>query len=304
MAEEPCHTLTLFSYLILLRCRLCYADYAIAERLRRRKDGIRKYMFVDPSSLLLQEGQPKDEQEPYFWVDGNALRQFLSCDRSLDDKLKSSEPIVCPESLICSHGCLHPQVARCGKLLRKSIYDNYIALLSAERKYLSEATEVNESDVVGRVVESNGESTCGECSQVYREELSKRLEFLRNIYDLYLDVLDETKDLTKSGRKDSTEGDPQEEYAFIVSRSTITKFKKLVLDLMKSVADFERGGDPSNGSAQLQGKRNPVLEGVDDLNLSSFPGSQGFPASLAMTDDQIDPKFNSKITCKFPMDFV
>ena len=261
-------------------------------------------MFVDPSSLLLQEGQPKDEQEPYFWVDGDALRQFLSCDRSLDDKLKSSESIVCPESLICSHGHLHPQVARRGKLLRKSIYDNYTALLSAERKYLSETTEVNESDVVGRVVESKGKITCGECSQMYREELSKRLEFLRNIYDLYLDVLDETNDLTKSGRKDSTEGDPQEEYAFIVSRSTITKFKKLVLDLMKSVADFERGGDSSNDSAQLQGKRNLVLEGVDDLNLSSIPGSQGFVASLATTDDQIDAKFNSKITCKYPMDFV
>lgn len=267
-------------------------------------------MLVDSSSLLLQEGQPKDKREPYVWVDGKALRQFFACDRSLDDKLRSNEPIVCPEALFCPHGSVHPRVARHGKLLRKSIYDAYTALLSGERNYLSQTTEMGESDVVGRVIDSKGKIICEHCSKSYRHELSQRLDFLRNIYDLYLDILDETKDSTKSERTDSTEDEPQEKYAYIVTRSTITKFKKLVLNLMKSVADFEKGGYTDNSSAQLENKRTFILDGIDDLDTSSFPGGQAYLAPVAPTtesvamNDGIDVNFNSKITCKNQTSFV
>ena len=267
-------------------------------------------MLVDSSSLLLQEGQPKDKREPYVWVDGKALRQFLACDRSLDDKLRSSDPIVCPDTLLCPHGSLHPRVARRGKILRKSIYDAYTALLSAERNYLSQTTEINEGDVVGKVIDSKEKMICDHCSESYHGELSQRLEFLKNIYDLYLDIRDETKDSTKSERKDFTEDEPEEEYAYIVTRSTITTFKKLVLDLMKSVADFEKGGYSDNTSTQLENRRTFILDGIDDLDTSSFPGGQVYPATVApntesvATNDEIDVNFNSKITCKNQTSFV
>ena len=285
--------------------RLCYVDYAISERLRRRKDGIHKYMFADPSSMLLQEGQPKEDNEPYFWVDGKTLRQFLACDRSLDDKLNSGETFVCPKTLLCSHGCLHPRTARHGKLLRKSLYDSYVSLLSAERKYLSATSEVKESDVIGCKITLGGGMTCDVCSKSYRSELGERLEFLRNVYDVYVDILDETNDSMNSFKKESTEEAVEEEYGFIVARSTITKFKKLVVDLMKSVADFARGGPVDNNSTQSDPKNKFVFDGIDSLDISTFPGSPTCSSwatekktESTGTDDQIDEKFNSKITCK------
>lgn len=268
-------------------------------------------MFVDPSSLLLQEGQAKEDSEPYFWVDGKMLRQFLACDRSLDEKLRSAEALVCPKSLLCSHGSLHPRQARRGKLLRKSLYDSYVSLLVGERKFLSEKSEEKESDVIGCVISSGERITCEECSKLYQNELSEKLEFLRNVHDLYLDIIDETTDSTKSVKTDPTKESIEEEYSFIVARSTITKFKKLVIDLMKSVSNFAKGGRLEKSSSQFDSENNFVLDGIDDLDMSSFPGSSTCTVcptpkttGKARMDDKIDEKFNSRITCKDQTRFV
>lgn len=253
----------------------------------------------------------KDGKEPYYWVDGNTLRQFLACDRSLDNKLSSGEAMVCPASLLCSHGCLHPRIARRGKLLRKTLYDSYISLLSGERKFVSAKSGAKESDVVGCVITSRGEMTCHDCSTSYRKELSEKLDFLRIVYGLYLDILDETTDSTKGIKRDSGNEVAQEEYAYIVARSTITKFKKVVLDLMKSVAGFAKGGYPNNSSAKLDPKNNFVFDGIEDIDMSFFPGSPTYraravenTAGSTTMNDGIDEKFNSKITCKDQTTFV
>lgn len=273
--------------------RLCYDDYAIMDRLIRRKDAIRKCMFVDPSSLLL-ESQWQDNDIPYFWVDGETLRQFLACDRSLDDKLKSCDPLVCPASLLCKHGFLHPRNARRGKLLRKPLYDSYVSLLSAERKFLSVTDEVKHSVIIGRTINSKETMTCEDCSTSYRKELSKKLEVLRNVNDLYLDIIDETTDSTNSSK-----GEKSEEHAYIVARSAITKFKKLFVDLMKKVADFEKGG--YFNSAKVDSKNSSIFNGIDDLDTSFFPGSPVCTMCAnadAKADHSLDEKINSKITCK------
>lgn len=260
--------------------------------------------------MLLQEGQGKETNEPYYWVDGETLRQFLACDRSLDDKLNSGKTIVCPQSLLCEHGCLHPRTARHGKLLRKSLYNSYVSLLSAERKYLSATSEVGESDVNGRKITLERGMTCEVCSKSYSTELGVKLAFLRNVYDIYLDIIDETKDAMNSFKTDSIE---EEQFAFIVTRSTITKFKKLVADLMKSVADFAKGGETGSTTTKDDSGNNSIFDGVDKLDISSFPGSPTYsPYAMVKisestgtkkaesfgANDQIDEKFNSKITCK------
>ena len=265
-------------------------------------------MFVDPSSILLQEGQVKEDKEPYFWVDGKTLRQFVACDRSLDDKLSSGEAIISPMSLLCSHNRLHPRTARNGKLLRKSVYDAYVSLLSAERKYLSATSEIKESDVVGHPFTLSGDITCEDCSKSYRKDLGEKLEFLRNIYDVYSDIIDETKDAMTSLKNDYAEKAVEENYAFVVARSTITKFKKLVVDLMKSVADFGKGCNLDISSVLSDRKRNFVFDGIDDLDLSSFLGSQTCAtenkSKSSGTNDAIDEKWNSKITCKSRTCFI
>ena len=293
------------SHIFLCFDRLCYVDYAISDRLRRRKAGIRKYMFMDPSSLLMQEVQRENHDEPYFWVDGETLIQFLACDRNLDDKLRSDEPIISPKSLLCPHGCLHPRNARRGKLLRKSLYDSYVSLLAGERKLMSVTSEVKESDVIGCVITSKEGMTCEDCSKPYCNELSKKLEYMRNVNDLYVDILNDTTDATNIDKLDSSTDNTEEEYSFIVARSTITKFKKLVVESMKTVVDFKKGAHLDSSYTTVNSKGSIILNGIDDLDISSFPGSPAFLDSVEAQDsgstgirDSLDEKFNSKITCK------
>jgi len=262
-------------------------------------------MFMDPSSLLMQEVQRENHDEPYFWVDGETLIQFLACDRNLDDKLRSDEPIISPKSLLCPHGCLHPRNARRGKLLRKSLYDSYVSLLAGERKLMSVTSEVKESDVIGCVITSKEGMTCEDCSKPYCNELSKKLEYMRNVNDLYVDILNDTTDATNIDKLDSSTDNTEEEYSFIVARSTITKFKKLVVESMKTVVDFKKGAHLDSSYTTVNSKGSIILNGIDDLDISSFPGSPAFLDSVEAQDsgstgirDSLDEKFNSKITCK------
>jgi len=283
--------------------QLCTDDYAISDRLRRRKDGIRKYMFGDPSSLLMTD-RNRDNDEPYFWVDGKTLRQFLACDRSLDEKLGSDDPIMCCKSMLCPHGYLDPRNARQGKLLRKSIYDSYKSLLAGERKLLSTTTKEKLSDVIGCVITSKG-MTCAECSKAYSNKLSKKLQFMKNVNDLYVAILDETTDSTKNDRVDPSGIRSESAYSYVVSRSAISKFKKLVVETMKSVADFKKGGYLDSDSSSIASESQIILNGIDDLDISSFPGSSTSVDSLFDSQntkntgiqDSLDEKFNSKITC-------
>jgi len=284
---------------------LCKVDFAVSERLMMRKDGIRKFMFSNPNSLLLQEGQKKEDNEPYFWVDGKSLRQFVACDSSLDDKLKSDDPIICPKSMLCIHGHLHPRNARRGKILRKSFYDSYVSILSEERKCMSISGSVNERDIIGCMISSEEGMTCDQCAECYRNDLSKKLDFLKTIIDLYVDVKDEAKDLTKGTTKDSTKQDiNRHEYSFVVTRSSIAKFKKLVVDLFKAVADFWEGTYLNHSTINFESRNKTILEGIDDLDLSCFPGGPTYRGYRSENDleimemhDSVDEKFNSKITC-------
>jgi len=272
----------------------CFEDYVASDRLRRRRDGIQKYMFVDPSSMLVQEGQKEGNDEPYFWVDGDAFRQFLACDLSLDDKLRSNKPIVCPETLLCLHGRLHPRNARRGKLLRKSLYDSYVSLLKGELKLLSETSEVNDNDVVGCVITPNRNMSCVECSKQYCNELTKKLEFIKNVYDLYAHLKDEktyqyeSKFVKSEICMDST----TEEYLYILSRTTITTFLGLVDKLTKSAEGFNKGANLVNKST--------FLNGIDDIDICVFPGSPTFVGSKMQdpgSTSNLDDKFNTKLTC-------
>ena len=277
------------SHVFLSLCRMCLQDYVVSDRLRRRKDGIQKYMFVDPSSLLVQESKRRKNNEPYFWVDGDALRQFFACDRSLDEKLRSNKPIVCTETLLCPHDCLHPRDARRGKLLRKSLYDSYVSLLKAERKFLSETSEFEDSDVVGCVITPDEKLICVECSKQYCNELAKKLEFTKNVNDLYVHMKDKTK---------LKFVEHEREYLYILSKSAVTAFTSLVDKLRKSTEAFSKGANLDRSSTTITSANFLILNGIDDIDISSFPGSPTFvnPGSTS----KIDEKFNTKFTCKRP----
>jgi hypothetical protein len=253
-------------------------------------------MFVDPSTLLLPRQQATNQvNETYAWVDGDALKKFLACDRSLDDRLRSSEPIVCPKSLLCPHDRLHPRVARRGKLLLKPLFDAYVALLEGERKLLCETGPAeNESDVVGCVITPSENLLCDPCSGTYANELVTKLEFVRNVKALYFAVLDENAGFCFSA---------EDEYVYAVVKTSISKFRTLAEDLMKSVKTFDEGGVPAGSS--VKDSVHLTFNGIDDIDISSFPNcsapfgdAENSKSKTGSDDDELE-ELNRKITCKY-----
>jgi hypothetical protein len=269
---------------------MCIFDWAVSDRLKRRELGIRKHMFVDSSSLVSRVCQNDDDQ---FWVDGDSLRHFLSCEPGLDKELKSENPIICPASFLCSHGRLSPNTAVRGKLLRKEIYDAYVALLTAERSHLNDiGPGVAVKSVVGTVVKASENLVCDECSKESKAKLMDKLEEIRNFTNLFV-ALDDEKKESKCVR--------ERECTYLVSKSWASSFKKIFGSLLKSVINFEEGGSVE---ACCDDSPSLVLAGLADIDLSPFAISiwdnhrdrriKGKNTASVVFDENV----NGKITCK------
>ena len=276
--------------------RMCIHDWGTSDRLTRRKMGIRKFMIVDSTSLLRSDKGSSESDESFYWVDGDVLRKFLTCQSDLDDELKSTDAIVCHPSIFCRHGRLSPGTASRGKILRKPLYDAFISLLAGERKAMR-ATEPDFDDdyVVGSIIKPSKNLECQMCSESYKEELTQKVEFIQNVKKLYQAVFDERTD------KDTLKGELE---MFIVARSSITHFKKLAAAMMKSVARIDEGGvleDSSGTSPNVL-----ALHGIDEIDVSCFRGSPPSTQRIESKDavkssggDEMDEFLNHKITCKF-----
>lgn len=306
LSDGPnCIPLPGFFLIVLFGFRMCFTDWHTSDRLRRRKLGIRKYMFRDPSTLLWQDDENMSK-ETYYWVEGDTLRSFLACSPAFDDRLRSRESLVCPESFLCSHGGLHPRTARRGKVLRKGLYDAYVSLLRGERQLLRDTSaESHVSDVVGHVIEASSNLFCTECVKSYGIDLSKKLEYVKAVKDLYFALEEEESaalDKSQLNFDASNEGCPEEHYAYVLSRSSTTNFKRKAAALIKSVAGFDEGG-PMEGSASSSAAA-PRLSGLDDIDIESFQigvGASSFTQCMEIPKTQgtneIEKKFNGNITC-------
>lgn len=285
--------------------RMCLTDWKTSDRLRRRRAGIRKSMFKDPSSLFRQEDENL-EKSTYFWVDGEIFRRFLECTPDLDEQLRSRKALVCPESLVCPHGGLHPRTARRGKLLRNELYSAYVCLLKGERKLLQNTgSDADVSDVVGTVIEASSDLYCTECSASYQIALAKNLDFVKGVKDLYFALEEEVDTAAHNSQlyyNTSNEGCPEEQFAYVMSRSSTTNFKKKAAALMKSFAGFDEGGPSdrsSSSSSTIQ------LCGLDELEIESFflsAGASSFTQCREVPEshrvNEIEKRFNGNITCK------
>ncbi|KAL3911643.1 MAG: hypothetical protein SGILL_007202, partial [Bacillariaceae sp.] len=245
-------------------------------------------MFTDTTALLLQDESV--EKEEYFWVDGNSFRGFLSCEKGLDNKLKSTEPIVCSESMLCCHGYLHPSIAVKGKLLRKPVFDAYVALLAEERKNLiGDDSKSDPDSVVGRVIRASEELICKTCRETWKEHLKEKVELIKNMLDLY--------DAFVSQDGFSKKEDPS---FYVIPRTFITEFKKLFLEVTKSVGAFDEGAVLERHEI----RRGPLFAGIDGVNLKPLMGISSTNGAVKTTkngkevpETVMDPKVNTKITC-------
>ena len=246
-------------------------------------------MFPDASTLLFRDDNV--ETKDYVWVNADSFRRFLSCEKGLDHKLKSSDPIVCSESMLCSHERLHPSTASKGKLLRKPVFDAYVALLAGERRYLTR-NEVDsaQGSVVGREIRATDDLICKTCLESRKDVLKERTELIKNMMDLYHAFI------SQDGM--SKDEDPS---FYVIPQTWMTQFKKLFLELAKSVGAFEEGEVLEFEKA----KAGITFSGLDSVDIKALMGisSNAAPAKTKKGKDvpemKLDPKVNTKITCKY-----
>ncbi|KAG7352741.1 ubiquitin carboxyl-terminal hydrolase [Nitzschia inconspicua] len=268
---------------------MCMFDWGVSDRLKRRKAGIRKYMFRDCASFVPTTYQ---ENETQYWVEGKSLRLFLSCGPDLDEVLKSDDPIISPSSLLCAHGRLAPETAIQGKLLGERSYDAYVSLLTGERNLLhGNSLKVNVGSVVGIVLKVSDNIVCNECCEHAKASLTAKIEAVRNLTNLY-SALQEEKNEKKSVR--------DSDCVYLITKSWATSFRKNFSSILKSVGSFDEGGCLD----KLKDHANPILVGVADIDLTPFSGVD--PAyrlheerHMGQLSDicSLDETVNGKISC-------
>lgn len=290
--------------LIDIFASLCEADARTSERLGRRKACIRKFMFRSATSLVPNEplsALPKAGVGG-IWVDGDFLRNFLRCDSSLDHMIKDSGHPLPHLHLLCEHGHLHPRVFRRGKLVPLRVYTTIIALLREERRFLLGRSD-EEQKCNDHVMPSLKNMHCVECAGAYRAELSGKIQLLRNIKQLYDALESKIHDAVLPYDKgEGEEEDPKNAFAYAVSRQSVTKFKKGVLELFKSMARAGEGSivvpDDHFGAT--------ALEGIDTLDMSMFDTFEKpvyeercMEHSVKLEEkSRAEKSFNGNITCK------
>jgi hypothetical protein len=271
----------------------------VAERLECRRLGIQKFMFPSIDALVMQHLSPADH---FIWVDGDTLQSFLACDTRIDYRLKARSPILSSTSSLCPHGKFHPRDTRKGKLLRKSQWDAYVALLEAERKYIAGVDPmVVDSPIVEMPASTTaGSLICEKCHTDYSDELQQKIAVVQAIKDLYDDI-SEILQPNEAALYYSDDWPLQEEdqYAYAVAKTSLTRFRKNAEALFTSVSNFHRGGTPDQDKPLL------VMAGIDDLNLCEFPagralcGMENLKGAPSEDDYENFALLNKRITCKF-----
>ena len=289
---------------------MCFADGRTSDRLWRRKAGIRKFVLNDAGSLLRDciDVEVNGNTESYVWVDAEFFRRFLRCDRGVDQLLSSSGSLIRHKHLLCEHNKLHPRVARKGKLLPRQMFDAYVSILKGENALLQEAeASKGENDVVDCTITPSTNMFCAECSKSYQTDLSKKLESLKNIKNLY-DALDGPADDSSLYINEGEDPTCSEDaYAYVISRQTATKYKKHVVSLIKTFAKFDEGATLAENEVTTGSQI--IFEGLDALDLSKFEFDQLSnneheqlkEAPAKEVPDKLDKLFNSNVTCKYEM---
>lgn len=290
---------------------MCFLDGRASDRIRRRKTGIRRFLFPNAGSLLPIEIESNlvAHNESHAWIRSDVLKRYLRCNRDLDEQLSSTDPILSHRQLLCEHGRLHPRVARKGKLLPRCTFDAFMSLLQGERNLLHQESQTVQkaNEVCDLIVLHNANLFCPECSQSYSEKLSQKLDHLKNLKNLY-EALDPALDDSPLLYKEDIPTCAEERFAYLISRQTATKYRKMFGTLMKKLSKFEDGGifDADIASSV----QSPILyEGLDTLELPGvqvgFVSNSGDKAKVGAkkndNSDKLDILFNSNITCKCPL---
>ncbi|KAL3916643.1 MAG: hypothetical protein SGILL_005083 [Bacillariaceae sp.] len=207
---------------------------------------------------------------------------LYDCEAGLDNKLRSNDPMVCAEAALCSHGCLLPSAAIKGKMLRKPVYESYVALLTGERELLRGTCPTS---VVGKEMQASKNIICKMCSESRKGILSQKIELVQNMVELY--------DALRNDDNFSKKEDPS---FYVVPKTWVTSFKRVFLEVMKPLMTFDEGGllDSSNDG------RKAINAGIDEVNLSRLLGipSKSGSADTKQGKHCVENILDPKLTCR------
>lgn len=222
-----------------------------------------------------------------YWVDGEILRRFMSCEDPMDDILRNAnEPILKHRDILCEHGGLHPRVSRRGKLLSPESYKAYTSLLYAEKQLIMK----DRGTSCGKIkcdlhISTKSNLRCTICAEKYKAELKEKLDKFRCLAKLY-HALDPSNDILISEQRDDEE-------LYVVSRIFVTNFRKFALKLMKEAT----GTGAKTSNAILESNA-----GIDAFDIKTLvPWSYDTLSDdgiMKVDQGAIDPSVNGKITCE------
>ena len=268
---------------------MCLDDIKVWNQLDRRR--LKILDSIIPSLFSRQATQMED----YIWVDGDELRQFLSCKKVLNlDQSTSDDLPLQYRRFRCSHPNqgIHPRLARRGKLISSKAYDAYLSLLRQELgSDWTPDDRMTPCDVY-----------CGECCVDYRQELSHKIDRAQTLTRLY-NALDPKED-TFSLHIGALEvlDDESDKYAFIVSRKFITWFRHQVERIMKPAMAIEDTKKRSDITAE-KSICESIVEGLDAMDISLLAKVKASTEAEFESDDS-EKVVNESISCEYGTGFL
>ena len=310
--------------------------------MKRRRVGITKYMFLPPDDIyhdvscgegnngnvLKRNDEDRRRNGPLYWVEGEIIRRFLSCSDGMEDVLcppiGSRNTMLQNKQYLCEHGKgLNPRVAQRGKYLERDAYKTFLSLLLGERHLLlsqkkddvvgirkvtttttMEDNNVNFNDVV---IYTGGNLYCPKCVKLYRHELDKKVENIKLLMELYIELDPGTEKVGDEGRGnyDNNSINNINVNMYIISKTFISNLRKYSIKLMKEVMNDVKVTTGSARDDNCIGNNKQVrrcvavevLEGIDSLDLKKVSLELGQSTSEA---NALDSLVNSNISCECP----
>jgi hypothetical protein len=258
------------------------------DRINERRLAISRMIFSDEAA----QGTPE------IWVEGSTLRRFFSSSDLMEGLLDKTEmPILKHKRLLCEHGKgLHPNVARCGKLLTKTQFERYLDLLQSERERLQPKQENNRvtDELVGTVsdampvcdlvIQRDSHLFCEQCADKYKHDLRSKVDKFTELNHLN-DILSPSSNHGISIKDD--------EGIFAISKSFIAAFRKVAWKILKPSA-LSSGCTTINTDVPVEG-----IDHFETSHFALFPEEDEVEIVVPpTTKDYLDPKVNSKIVCE------
>ena len=161
-------------------------------RVSARQEKILEKLFLPTSKLVVPTNS---EGNGRIWLDAKFLRRFFSCQDGLEDIFENaSTAFLKGKSFLCEHlNCLHPRVARQGKLLPLDLYNGLENILQEE--YAAFLRDQGHDELLSsklplmdqKFVDSDGSSLiCQDCGVGYQQEAKLKYDTFTVISSVFV----------------------------------------------------------------------------------------------------------------------